>query len=82
MYTDMEWWRKIRVEVLRGETSKREILRSEEIHWETLKKILSHSEPHGYRMREPRHPPHFYSALSTNTCASFKSLAGMANVPD
>ena len=57
MYTDMEWWRKIRVEVLRGETSKREILRREEIHWETLKKILSHSEPPGYRMGQPRPKP-------------------------
>lgn len=53
----MEWWRKIRLEVLRGETSKREILRREEIHWETLKKILSHSEPPGYRMGQPRPKP-------------------------
>ena len=55
MYTDMEWWRRIRLEVLRGEMSKREILRREGIHWETLKKILSYSEPPGYRIRRARH---------------------------
>ncbi len=57
MYTDMQWWTKIRLEVLRGETSKREILRREGIHWETLKKILSHPEPPGYRIQRPRHKP-------------------------
>ena len=41
----MEWWKQIRLEVLRGETSKREILRREGIHWKTLNKILSYSEP-------------------------------------
>ncbi len=45
MYTEMDWWTKIRLEVLRGETSKRELLRREGIHWETLKKILAYSEP-------------------------------------
>jgi transposase len=39
---------------LRGEKSKREILRRERIHWETLKKILEYSEPPGYRLKEPR----------------------------
>lgn len=57
MYTDMEFWTKIRLEVLRGEVSKREILRREGIHWKTLKKILSHSEPPGYRMDQPRPKP-------------------------
>ena len=57
MYTAMEWWTKIRLEVLRGERSKREILRREGIHWETLKKILEHSEPPGYRLKEPRPRP-------------------------
>ena len=57
MYTDMEWWTKIRLEVLRGETSKREILRREGIHWETLKKILEYSEPPGYRRENPRPKP-------------------------
>jgi transposase len=53
----MEWWRNIRLEVLRGETSKREILRREGIHFETLKKIMDHSEPPGYRMDKARPKP-------------------------
>jgi hypothetical protein len=53
----MDWWTKIRLEVLRGERSKREILRRERIHWETLKKILEYSEPPGYRLKEPRPKP-------------------------
>ena len=53
----MNWWTKIRLEVLRGETSKREILRREGIHWETLKKILENSEPPGYRIEIPRPKP-------------------------
>jgi transposase len=53
----MQWWTKIRLEVLRGETSKREVLRREGIHWETLKKILAHPEPPGYRIKTPREKP-------------------------
>jgi len=53
----MDWWTNIRLEVLRGETSKREILRREGIHWETLKKILAYSEPPGYRTENPRPKP-------------------------
>jgi len=54
VYTGMEWWKQIRLEVLRGETSKREILRREQIHWKTLQKILSYSEPPGYQMNTDR----------------------------
>jgi hypothetical protein len=43
----MEWWTRIRLEVLRGEVSKGEVLRREGIHWETLKKIEEYSEPPG-----------------------------------
>jgi transposase len=57
VYTEMDWWTNIRLEVLRGEKSKREILRREGIHWETLKKILTHPEPPGYRMDEVRSKP-------------------------
>jgi transposase len=53
----MEWWTKVRLEVLRGEKSKRGVLRDEGIHWETLKKILEHPEPPGYRLKEPRPKP-------------------------
>ena len=57
MYTDMDFWTKIRLELLRGETSKREVLRREGIHWETLKKIIQYSEPPGYRIENPRPKP-------------------------
>ena len=53
----MEWWTKIRLEVLRGESSKREILRREGVHWKTLTKILKHPEPPGYRMKRSRPKP-------------------------
>ena len=53
----MDWWTKIRLDVSRGEKSKREVLREEGIHWETLKKILKYSEPPGYRLKEPRPKP-------------------------
>ena len=57
MFTDMDKWTKIRLDVLHGDVSKREILRREGIHWDTLKKILNHSEPPGYRMKAPRAKP-------------------------
>jgi transposase len=53
----MEWWTKIRLEVSRGEKSKRGVLRDEGIGWATLKKILEYSEPPGYRLREARPKP-------------------------
>jgi transposase len=53
----MEWWTKIRLEVSREEVSKRGILRREGIGWDTLKKILKHSEPPGYHLQEPRPKP-------------------------
>lgn len=57
MYTDMEWWTKIRLELLREEKKQAEVLRREGIHWSTLKKILEHAEPPGYRMKEVRPKP-------------------------
>ena len=53
----MDWWTKIRLEVSREASSKREILRREGISRETLKKILAHSEPPGYQLKEPRLKP-------------------------
>jgi hypothetical protein len=53
----MDRWKRIRLEVLRGESSKVEILRRERIHWETLKTILAHPEPPGYQLKEPRSKP-------------------------
>jgi transposase len=55
--TGMEWWTKVRLEVLRGESQKREILRREGISWDTLKKILEYFQLPGYRLKEPRPKP-------------------------
>ena len=49
MFTDMEEWAEIRFRVLNDEISKRAACAEYEIHWETLQKILTHSEPLGYR---------------------------------
>jgi transposase len=57
VHTEVDWWTKIRLEVSREESSKREILRREGIGWDTSKKILKHSEPPGYRLKEPRPKP-------------------------
>ena len=53
MYTDMELWAEIRRRVLTGEISKRQACREYEIHWQTLKKILAHEEPPGFRASGP-----------------------------
>lgn len=57
MYTDMQQWTDIRRRVLREGVSKRQILRETGMHWTTLEKILSHSQPPGYqRQQAPRRP--------------------------
>jgi transposase len=53
----MEQWSEIRQRVLRDGVSKREILRETGMHWRTLEKILTYSEPPGYQLREPRARP-------------------------
>lgn len=53
----MELWAEIRRRVLTGEISKREACRIYEIHWLTLKKILTHEEPPGYRRTKPPRRP-------------------------
>lgn len=57
MYRDMDRWADIRVRVLNGKASKREILRETGMHWTTLEKILRHSEPPGYRIQAERPKP-------------------------
>jgi len=53
----MEQWAEIRRRVLTDEISQREACRQYAIHWLTLKKILAHAEPPGYRRsRPPRRP--------------------------
>lgn len=54
MFTDMEKWAEIRRRVLHGEISKRAACAEYEIHWETLQKILTHSEPPGYQRTKSR----------------------------
>ena len=57
MLTNMEKWTRIRLLKYHEGLSKREIIRREHIHWETLNKALTHSEPPGYRMKAPRPKP-------------------------
>ena len=54
MFTDMQKWAEIRRRVLTGEISKRAACREYDIHWDTLEKILTHSEPPGYRSAKLR----------------------------
>ena len=54
MLRDMEQWAEIRRRVLVEEVSKRQVLRETGLHWQTLKKVLHHSEPPGYRQAAPR----------------------------
>ncbi len=57
MYTNMEFWSEVRRRVLTGELSKREACKVYDLHWDTLKKILAHEEPPGYRKRKEREKP-------------------------
>ena len=57
MYRAMEEWTEIRRRVLVEGVSRRQILRESGMHWLTLKKILEHSEPPGYRQEQPRKKP-------------------------
>ena len=53
----MENWAEIRRRVLVDGQSKRSVCREFDIHWDTLKKILDHPEPPGYRRTIPRPRP-------------------------
>jgi len=74
VFTDMKLWTKIRLEVLRGKTSKREILQREGIHWETLKKILENSEPPDYRRGQPRPKPKIGPPIPVRQLYRFHTL--------
>jgi len=50
----MEQWSEIRRRVLVEGISRRQILRETGMHWQTLRKILEHSQPPGYRRQRPR----------------------------
>jgi transposase len=51
---DMEFWTVVRREVLTGELSQRAACEKYRLGWHTLKKILAHAEPPGYRQSQPR----------------------------
>jgi len=53
----MDRWTEIRKKVLVEGVSKRQVMDEEGVHWETLQKILAHSQPLGYRMRKERKQP-------------------------
>ncbi len=53
----MEQWAEIRRRVLVEGVSRRQILRETGMHWRTLAKILTHSEPTGYRQERARAKP-------------------------
>lgn len=53
----MELWTEIRRRVLTREISKRQACREYEIHWDTLRKILTHEEPPGFQLNAPRKRP-------------------------
>lgn len=53
----MDKWTEIRRRVLVDGQSKRSVCQEYDIHWDTLIKILGHSEPPGYRQGQPRHKP-------------------------
>jgi transposase len=50
----MEFWTTVRRQVLTGELSQRAACEKYRLGWHTLKKILAHAEPPGYRQRQPR----------------------------
>ena len=50
----MEQWSEIRRRVLVEGVSRRQVLRETGMHWQTLKKILEHSQPPGYRQARTR----------------------------
>jgi hypothetical protein len=50
----MEFWKEARQRVLTGEMSQRPALQQYHRSWRTLKKILTHVEPPGYRQCQPR----------------------------
>jgi transposase len=57
VYADREQWSEIRRRVLVEGLGKREACRQYGLHWLTLKKILSHEEPPGYRRSKPPRRP-------------------------
>ena len=61
--TDMEFWTLVRRQVLTGELSQRAACEKYRLGWHTLKKILAHAEPPGYRQSQPRQKRKFAGFL-------------------
>ena len=57
MINDMKLWTDVRRAVLTGEMSMREACEHFGLNFRTIKKILSHEEPPGYRREVPREKP-------------------------
>ena len=57
MYTDMQMWTEVKRRVLVEGVSKRQVLRETGMYWRTLEKILTFSEPPGYRLKGSRPQP-------------------------
>jgi transposase len=55
--SDMEVWTEVRRRVLTGQLSQRAACREYSLGWWTLKKILTHDQPPGYRRKEPKAKP-------------------------
>jgi len=53
----MEQWTEVRRRVLTGELSKRAACREYNLSWHTLAKMLTHEEPPGFRLKQPRGKP-------------------------
>src|SRR5436189_2827092 len=50
--SDMEFWKEVRRRVLTKEISQRAACTTYGLGWHTLKKILAHDEPPGYRQSQ------------------------------
>ena len=57
MRSDMEFWKEVRRLVLTKELSRRAACKKYSLGWDTLKKMLAHDEPPGYRKSQPRAKP-------------------------
>jgi transposase len=55
--SDMEFWKVVRRLVLTNELSQRAVMKQYGLGWHTLKKILAHDEPPGYRQAKSRAKP-------------------------
>jgi hypothetical protein len=78
----MQQWTEIRRRVLTGEISKRTACREYELGWHTLKKILEHDSPPGYRLSQPRPKLEPFLPIIEQMLTAFQSGgAGRSDLP-